>query len=263
MTSPLALELAHLARPFGAFTLGPITLTIRPREYWVLLGPSGCGKSMLLQTIAGFHRPQGRIALAGSEATHTPPEQRHIGLVFQQSALFPHYSVRGNIAYGLEARGVREPDLTKRVDEVVAALGIKGILERPVASLSGGEAQRVAIARAVAPRPSLLLLDEPLSLLDHNTRLELQEQLKKWHTELGLTTLHVTHSREEARAVGTHCAVMLGGVLVQAGAVNELFERPRCPFVASFLGTSAPPAETRECAKTCLASPQRCVVPVE
>jgi ABC-type sugar transport system ATPase subunit len=255
------LALDGVRRAFGTFGLGELSLQVRRHEYWVLLGPSGCGKSMLLQTVCGFFRPQaGRVMLEGRDATRFPPEARGVGLVFQHAALFPHFTVRGNIAYGLEARGVGEPERSRRVDEVVAHLGLGGVLDRPVAALSGGEAQRVAIARAVAPRPALLLLDEPLSLLDHNTRLELQAQLKRWHLELGLTTLHVTHSREEARSVGTHCAVMLGGVLVQAGAVAEVFERPRCPFVASFLGAPAP-VEQPDCAPACLASPRRCARP--
>lgn len=258
-----ALSLHALRRAFGPFGLGPLSLELRRGEYWVLLGPSGCGKSMLLQTVCGFHRPDGgEVRLGGRDATQEPPEARGIGLVFQQAALFPHKSVRDNVAWGLFARRVPAPERERRVDEVVAALGLGALVDRPVAALSGGEAQRVAIARAVAPRPALLLLDEPLSLLDHNTRLELQAQLGRWHKELGLTTLHVTHSREEARALGTHCALMLGGTLVQAGPADEVFARPRCPFAASFLGLPAEAAtEVPECAAACLAKPSRCVAP--
>lgn len=258
--SPPTLELEGLARRFGAFRLGPLSLRVAPLEYWVLLGPSGCGKSMLLQTVCGFHRPDGgRLALCGRDATHESPEARGIGLVFQQAALFPHRSVRDNIAYGLEARRVSASERRKRVDELVATLGLAPILERPVAALSGGEAQRVAIARAVAPRPRLLLLDEPLSLLDHNTRLELQGQLKRWHEEFGLTTVHVTHNRDEARTLATHCALMLGGTLVQAGPVDEVFQRPVCSFVARFLGLEGQLAAPRlACAEACLVRPGRC-----
>jgi iron(III) transport system ATP-binding protein len=263
MSAAPALALVGLQRAFGPFGLGPLSLELKGGEYWVLLGPSGCGKSMLLQTVCGFHRPDaGQVWLAGRDATSAPPEARGIGLVFQQAALFPHRSVRDNVAWGLDARKVPAPERERRVDEVVAALGLSPLLDRPVAALSGGEAQRVAIARAVAPRPALLLLDEPLSLLDHNTRLELQAQLGRWHKELGLTTLHVTHSREEARALGTHCALMLGGTLVQAGPAAEVFARPRCPFAASFLGLPAEAAVAQpECAKDCLARPSRCVAP--
>lgn len=249
-----ALRIEGLERSFGPFTLGPLSLEVERGAYWVLLGPSGCGKSMLLETLSGFHRPRaGSVWLGEREATREPPERRNIGLVFQKAALFPHLSVRRNIGYGLEAR--REPEVARarRIDEVVMALGLEGLVERPVTALSGGEAQRVAIARALAPRPSVLLLDEPLSLLDHNTRLELQGLLSRWHRELGLTTLHVTHSREEARSVGTHCAIMRGGTLVQAGRVSEVFERPRCPFVAGFLGVDAERAQRTACADSCSA----------
>jgi len=238
----VTLAVDGLRKAFGPFILGPISLEVRRHEYWVLLGPSGCGKSMLLQTLCGFHRLElGAIHLEGRDATALPPEARNIGLVFQQAALFPHYSVRENITYGLEARRASPAERARRADELVTALGLGPIMERPVAALSGGEAQRVAIARAIAPRPPLLLLDEPLSLLDHNTRLELQALLKRWHGELGLTTLHVTHSRDEARAVGTHCAVMQHGRLEQVGPLAEVFERPASPFVASFLGVAAAP----------------------
>ncbi len=217
---------------------------------------------MLLETLSGFHRPQaGRVCIEGRDATVEPPERRGTGLVFQRAALFPHFDVRGNIGYGLEARGARPAARRRRVDEVVEALGLSTLVDRPVATLSGGEAQRVAIARAVAPRPKVLLLDEPLSLLDHNTRLELQGLLIRWHAELGLTTLHVTHSRDEARSVGTHCAVMLGGTLVQAGAMHEVFERPRCPFVATFLGCASAATQVPTCAEQCQARPGRCVTP--
>ena len=261
MSDAAPLELQGLARSFGPFELGPLSLRVGRGEYWVLVGPSGCGKSMLLQTVCGFHRArEGRVLLEGRDATAEPPEARGIGLVFQNASLFPHYSVRQNVEFGLVQRRWTPGDRAKRVDEVVAALGLERLLQRPVATLSGGEAQRVAIARAVAPRPALLLLDEPLSLLDHNTRLELQEQLKRWHQQLGVSTLHVTHNRDEARALGTHCAVMLGGTLVQAGPIDDVFSRPRCPFVARFLGAAAGAAlEQPECAPACLAQPARCV----
>jgi ABC-type Fe3+/spermidine/putrescine transport system ATPase subunit len=179
--------------------------------------------------------------------------------VFQQAALFPHLSVRGNIEYGLRARRVPHAEARRTVDELIARLGLGAVLSRPVATLSGGEAQRVAIARALAVRPVLLLLDEPLSALDHNARLELQAELASLHKELGLTTLHVTHSRDEAAALGDFLAVMLGGRVVQAGTLAELRERPRCPFVARFLGLDPVAAVLRPpCAATCLDQPGCC-----
>jgi len=182
-----------------------------------------------------------------------------MGLVFQQAALFPHKSVRENIAYGLRARKMPAEAVTRKVDQLVERLGLGAILARPVATLSGGEAQRIAVARALAIEPDLLLLDEPMSALDHNTRIELQVELARLHKELGLTTLHVTHSREEAAALGDHVAVMLAGRIVQRGPTAEVITRPRCPFVARFLGLDlsaivAPPV----CAATCTEKPGQC-----
>ena len=254
------IEVQHLGCRFGDFALDDVSLRIGKGEYWVLLGPSGCGKSVLLQTIAGFFPPSaGRILVDGRDVTAQAPEQRNIGLVFQQAALFPHLSVRGNIEYGLRARRVPEAEARRTVDELIDRLGLAGVLPRPVATLSGGEAQRVAIARALAVRPVLLLLDEPLSALDHNARLDLQAELGRLHKELDLTTLHVTHSRDEAAALGDSLAVMLGGRVVQTGTLAELREKPRCPFVARFLGldpsvgVSSPP-----CTAACLDEPGCC-----
>ena len=254
------IEIQHLGCRFGDFSLDDVSLRIGKGEYWVLLGPSGCGKSVLLQTIAGFFSPTaGRILVDGRDVTAQAPERRNIGLVFQQAALFPHLSVRGNIEYGLRARRVPAVEARRTVDELIERLGLAAVLSRPVATLSGGEAQRVAIARALAVRPVLLLLDEPLSSLDHNSRLELQTELARWHRELDLTTLHVTHSRDEAAALGDFLAVMLGGRVVQAGTLAELREKPRCPFVAHFLGL-APSSSLSQppCAAACLDEPGCC-----
>lgn len=254
------IELAGLHLGLGDFALRGISLGIDKGEYWVILGPSGCGKSVLLQTIAGFFSPeQGRIRVEGRDVTALPPERRRMGLVFQQAALFPHKSVFGNIAYGLRARGAKPDEIRSTVDRLVERLGLGPILGRPVATLSGGEAQRIAVARALAIRPDLLLLDEPMSALDHNTRLELQVELGRIHRELGLTTLHVTHSREEAAALGDHIAVMLGGRIVQQGRAAEVTARPRCPFVARFLGLEPSSiAALPACAEGCSEKPGEC-----
>lgn len=235
----MSLLLTGLEKRLGDFALSGVSLSIGAGEYGVLLGPSGSGKSVLLSLVAGLAVPDaGTIAIAGRDVTALAPELRAVGLVFQRPSLFPHLDVRENLAYGLAVRGVPKPERAKRVDELVARLGLAEIAKRPVATLSGGEGQRVAIARALAPRPALLLLDEPLSLLDHNARLELQAELKRLHGELALTTLHVTHSREEARALGDRCAVLLHGSLAQAGPTEEVFARPASPDVAKFLGVS-------------------------
>jgi ABC-type Fe3+/spermidine/putrescine transport system ATPase subunit len=257
------IQLDHLHARFGGFALRDLSLGIGKGEYWVILGPSGCGKSVLMQTIAGFFSPeQGRILVDGRDITRLPPEKRRMGMVFQQSALFPHRSVRENIAYGLRARRVPPREMDRTVGELVDRLHLGEILPRPVATLSGGEAQRVAIARALAIRPDLLLLDEPMSALDHNTRLELQAELGLLHRELGLTTLHVTHSREEAAALGDHIAILLDGRIVQRGTLADVQARPRCPFVAHFLGLDPSAiAALPECARNCAEKPGTCKAP--
>jgi molybdate/tungstate transport system ATP-binding protein len=257
------IELAHLHVPFGEFALRDVSLRMGKGEYWVILGPSGCGKSVLMQTIAGFFSPtRGQILVEGQDVTSLPPERRKLGLVFQQAALFPHKSVRENIAYGLRARRAPQQEVDRTVSDLVDRLGLGEFLGRPVPTLSGGEAQRVAIARALAIRPDLLLLDEPLSALDHNTRLELQAELARIHKELGLTTLHVTHSREEAAALGDHVAIMLGGRIVQRGTSAEVQGHPRCPFVARFLGLDPSSiAALPECARLCGEKPGECTDP--
>lgn len=255
------IEIAHLHCRFGEFALRDVSLRIAAKDYWVILGPSGCGKSVLLQTIAGFFLPgAGRLLLESTDVTATPPERRSMGLVFQQAALFPHKSVRENIAYGLRARKRPAEEVARTVDELVERLGLQRIVGRPVPTLSGGEAQRVAVARALAIRPKLLLLDEPMSALDHNTRLEFQAELARLHRELGLTTLHVTHSREEAAALGDHVAIMLGGRIVQQGTMSDVHARPRCPFVARFLGLSPSSiAALPACAAMCEEKPGECL----
>ena len=257
------IQLDRLHATFGTFALRDISLGIDKGEYWVILGPSGCGKSVLMQTIAGFFAPErGRIVVGGRDITALPPERRRMGLVFQQAALFPHRSVRDNIAYGLRARRASAPEIERTVGDLVERLCLSDILPRPVPTLSGGEAQRVAIARALAIRPDLLLLDEPMSALDHNTRLELQAELGRLHRELGLTTLHVTHSREEAAALGDHVAILLGGRIVQRGLFVEVQARPRCPFVARFLGLDPSAiAALPECAHSCGEKPGTCTAP--
>ena len=250
----------HLERRFGAFSLS-LSLHVPRGTYGVILGPSGSGKSLLLGCIAGlFTLDAGRVSLDGRDVTRAPPERRGLGLVFQRRSLFPHLGVAQNIEFGLRARGASRAARRQRLDELCATLGITALLDRPVNALSGGEAQRVAIARALASRPSVLLLDEPLSLLDHNARLELQDELRRIHGELGVTALHVTHNREEARALGQRCAVMLGGRIVQEGTAEEVFAQPRCLFVARFLGLpGAPPAPG--CSEACLGGVPRCDLP--
>ncbi|MGA2447079.1 MAG: ATP-binding cassette domain-containing protein [Polyangiaceae bacterium] len=251
-------RIEHVTCRFGDFSLDDISLAVGEREYWVLLGPSGSGKSLLLETIAGFHTPdRGRVLVEGRDVTDVPPERRGIGIVFQHAALFPHYTVSANIEYGLRVRGVPRKERERAAGALIERLGLQRVLSRPVSALSGGEAQRVAIARTLAVKPALLLLDEPLSMVDHGARLELQTQLRSIVSELGIRTLHVTHSREEATALGNHFAIILGGRIVQHGTADSLRARPRCPFVARFLGLD--PAEAAQpCEEACLQRPGSC-----
>ena len=228
------------------FRLCDINLDIAAGEYFVILGPTGAGKTVLLETIAGLHRlGRGHIFLAGEDVTHAPPERRGVGFVYQDYVLFPHLSVAGNIAFGLRLRGMSRGDIEERVAAISQLLGIEHLLHRGPGTLSGGEAQRVALARALVVEPRLLLLDEPLSALDPETREGLQRELGRIHRELGTTTIHVTHDFEEAVALGDRIAVLredrVGdtkreGRIVQVGTPEEIFRRPANEFVARFVG---------------------------
>ncbi len=255
----MTIELLDLEQRFGAFSVS-LSLRAAAGEYLCILGPSGSGKSLLLGLVAGLHPvARGRVQLEGRDVTREPPERRGVGFVFQRVSLFPHLSVAENIEFGLRARGSDREERRQRREELVKDLRLGSLLERPVTALSGGEAQRVAIARALAPRPRTLLLDEPLSLVDHNARLELQQELRRIHAATGVTVLHVTHNRDEARALGQRCAIMLGGRIVQLGSAEAVFSQPRCVFVAHFLGLhdAAPPA-VPGCKESCLGGAGRC-----
>jgi len=228
------------------FHLKDLNLDIADGEYFVVLGPTGAGKTVLLETIAGLHQPRrGRILLAGEDVTHAPPERRGIGFVYQDYALFPHLNVAGNIAFGLRLRRMGRSTIEERVAAISQLLDIKHLLHRTPRTLSGGEAQRVTLARALVVEPKLLLLDEPLSALDPETRGALEQELGRIHRELGTTTIHVTHDFEEAVALGDRIAVLredrLGGSkregrIVQVGTPEEIFRHPASEFVARFVG---------------------------
>lgn len=246
MRSRGGVQISGLWVDLKEFHLRDINLDIADGEYFVILGPTGAGKTVLLETIAGLHRPtRGRILLAGEDVTHAPPEKLGAGFVYQDYALFPHLSVAGNIAFGLRWRGISRGDIEERVASIGHLLGIEHLLHRVPETLSGGEAQRVALARALVVEPRLLLLDEPLSALDPETREGLQRELGRIHQELGTTTIHVTHDFEEAVALGDRIAILQEdhmadsrrqGRIVQVGTPEEIFRRPANEFVARFVG---------------------------
>ena len=230
------LSITGLAAQAGSFTLGPVSLDIPPDRVLAVLGPSGAGKTMLLETIAGL-RPQhsGQISLAGTDITSVPPERRHIGLVFQDAALFPHLSVTDNIRFGPRASRAASPD---SFGDLLHQLGIGHLADRSPRSLSGGERQRVALARALAIQPGLLLLDEPLSALDQPTREDMRALLQRLLADLEIPAAHVTHDRDEAASIGDDLAVIVGGKLRQAGPAAKVAAEPADPDVARLTGWS-------------------------
>ncbi|MDH7486358.1 MAG: ABC transporter ATP-binding protein [Anaerolineae bacterium] len=243
---PCQLQIRDLWVELEGFRLRHINLDVAAGEYLVILGPTGTGKTVLLEAIAGLHRPsQGRILINGADVTGLPPEQRGIGFVYQDYALFPHLNAAENIAFGLRMRGAARRTVEERVAAIARLLGIEHLLRRMPETLSGGEAQRVALARALVVEPRLLLLDEPLSALDLETRQGLQRELKRIHWQLGTTAIHVTHDFEEAVALGDRVAVFKEepageagreGGIVQVGTPEEIFRRPASEFVARFVG---------------------------
>jgi molybdopterin-binding protein len=241
-------QVQNLQVDLDEFHLRDIALDVAPGETFVILGPTGAGKTVLLETIAGLYQPEkGHIFIDGEEVTGWPPERRGVGFVYQDYALFPHLDVTGNIAFGLklkDLKGFRRTAgshnlrglIEQRVAETSELLGIDHLLHRRPDTLSGGEQQRVALARALVVGPRLLLLDEPLSALDPETREGLQREMARLHRELGTTTIHVTHDFEEAVALGDRIAVIHEGHIVQVGLPEEIFRRPASEFVARFVG---------------------------
>ncbi|HLH93028.1 MAG TPA: ABC transporter ATP-binding protein [Xanthobacteraceae bacterium] len=224
----------------GTRALDPLTLGIARGETVVLLGPSGCGKTTILRIIAGLEQPDrgGRVMFNDADVTHLPIERRNVGMVFQSYALFPNMNVADNIGYGLRIRGVAAAERRARVAELVALTGIEGLEHRRIDQLSGGQRQRVALARAVAVRPSVLLLDEPLTALDAALRERLRGELDRLLRMLGITTIYVTHDQAEAMALGDRVVVMRKGAIAQIGTPREVYFAPASRFVAEFIGAA-------------------------
>ena len=233
-----ALEVKDLEVSYGdTMVLKRISLAVAAGEFVALLGPSGCGKTTLLRAVSGFVPVKaGSIAVGGREITHEPPDKRGMAMVFQSYALWPHMTTAQNLGYGLKLRGVGKPQIARRVAEILAMLKLEGFGERNVTQLSGGQRQRVALGRALAINPELLLLDEPLSNLDARIREDVRHEIKALQAKLGITTIHVTHDREEAMVMADRIAILDAGRIAQLGSPEEVYNRPNSPFVASFMG---------------------------
>ena len=234
------IRLTELAKHFrDVRAVDRVSLDVRSGEFFSMLGPSGCGKTTTLRMIGGFELPTaGRIELRGRDITHEPPDKRPVNMVFQNYALFPHLNVHENVAFGLRRKGVDKADTTRRVGEALDLVHLPGYDKRKPNQLSGGQQQRVALARALVNRPNVLLLDEPLGALDLKLRKQLQVELKRVQTEVGITFVYVTHDQEEALTMSDRIAVMNRGRVEQLGTPEELYERPMTRFVADFIGTT-------------------------
>ena len=235
------IQVEHVTKRFdgGKVVLNDVCLNIKRGEFVTLLGPSGCGKTTLLRIIAGFTKPtEGRILLSGKDISELPPYQRPVNTVFQRYALFPHLNVYDNVAFGLKLQKVSEAEIDTRVLTALRIVGMTEYEERNVNELSGGQQQRVAIARAIVNRPQVLLLDEPLSALDHKLRVDMQLELKQMHRDLGITFIFVTHDQEEALSMSDTIVVMNDSVVQQIGTPTDIYNEPANPFVADFIGES-------------------------
>src|SRR3954451_12609727 len=220
------IRLAGVRKTYGDVTaVDGVDLEIRRGEFFTLLGPSGSGKTTCLRMIAGFERPDtGAVELAGADVTRLPPAERDVNTVFQDYALFPHISVADNVAYGLKVKGVKREERAGRVAEALAMVRLEGYGERRPMQLSGGQRQRVALARALVTRPRVLLLDEPLGALDLKLRQQLQVELKRIQSEVGITFVYVTHDQDEALSMSDRIAVMDGGRVLQVGTPRDVYE---------------------------------------
>lgn len=237
-----ALDIQNVVKIFGkgetaVTALDNVSAIVKPNEFFTLLGPSGCGKTTLLRLIAGFeHATAGAIYLFGEEIETRPPHQRPVNTVFQHYALFPHMSVAENIGFGLKMLGWPAAQIDDRVAETLALVKMQEFAKRRTTQLSGGQQQRIALARALAPKPKVLLLDEPLSALDLKLRQSMREELKNLQRETGITFIFVTHDQEEALTMSDRIAVMSAGLIQQVGSPLEIYERPTNRFVADFIG---------------------------
>ena len=234
----LSLSFQNIRKQFDStVVVKDLSLDIREGELFFLLGPSGCGKTTCLRMVAGFYQPDGGQLRFGERVMNdVPPHKRNTGMVFQNYALWPHLTAHGNVEYGLKVRKIARPERDKMVARALEMVRLDGLGKRYPSQMSGGQQQRVALARALVIRPDILLLDEPLSNLDAQLRLEMRAEIKRLHTETGTTALYVTHDQEEALSIADRVAVLKDGDLMQVGAPRELYRHPVSRFVAEFIG---------------------------
>ncbi len=237
---PPAVELIGVSKAFGeVLAVEDMNLVVEENRFFAVIGPSGCGKTTTLRMIGGFEDPTGgTIKLHGEDVTGSKPYQRPVNTVFQSYALFPHLSIFENVAFGLRRQGVEKTDVDRRVNDILDLVQLSGASKRKPRQLSGGQQQRVALARALVNHPRVLLLDEPLGALDLKLRKEMQIELKRIQQEVGITFVHVTHDQEEAMTMADTIAVMNRGRIERMGEPVEIYDDPRTPFVAAFLGAS-------------------------
>ena len=235
-----SIEIRNLTKTYGGIAVvDDVSFDVAPGEFLTLLGPSGCGKTTTLRCIAGFNKPDGgAIRIDGNDVSEVPPYRRHLGMVFQSYALFPHLTVYENIAFGLHIRSVSRAETMERVSKALDMVQLSGMEERLPKQLSGGQQQRVALARALIYEPRVLLLDEPLSNLDAKLRVQMRNEIRILQQTLGVTAVYVTHDQEEALSISDRIAVMNRGKLEQLSAPWDIYNRPQTLFTASFVGAA-------------------------
>ena len=236
----VSIQVNNVTQAYGStIVIHGLSVDIRPGEFFTLLGPSGCGKTTLLRMIIGFNSIEGgEILVDGKVINNIPTNRRNMGMVFQNYAVFPHMSVRDNVAYGLKTRRIPKTERYRQVDEILKMVKIDQYADRMPAQLSGGQQQRVALARAIVIHPEVLLMDEPLSNLDAKLRVEMRNVIKNIQKKVGITTVYVTHDQEEALAISDRIAVMNDGVIQQIGTPRFIYQRPANEFVSGFIGLS-------------------------
>ncbi|NLV58242.1 MAG: ABC transporter ATP-binding protein [Clostridiales bacterium] len=236
----VSIQFENVVKKYGSNTIIPgLSLDVKDGEFFTLLGPSGCGKTTLLRMVAGFNTIEGgQIRFGDTIINDMHPSRRNIGMVFQNYAIFPHMTVKANVAFGLKNRKIARSEIEKRVDEILEIVRISDLKDRLPQNMSGGQQQRVALARAIVIHPDVLLMDEPLSNLDAKLRLEMRSAIRTIQHSVGITTIYVTHDQEEALAISDRIGVMNGGVLQHVGTPRSIYQRPANLFVANFIGRS-------------------------